>query len=253
MKTVVDLTKSKKFDMVGDLFSNYSMISVQIFSYLDFSSLQHGRLVCKSWYHYLTNELILWRDMLMRAKPYLKIVFNRLTDDGEENWETAAAFSQFANEYFLCLKNQKSLNYEQMFKLFGKIQVIMLGVPMLAISRCTMFYGFYSLIYNDLKYHLIGKRLFGEIREETAKNRFVEWFQEHFKYMDNHWNEIEELKMEIRVIDEDYRLYSYMREFLLIVKQTHLVDIQLRKDEIQKHLEAILENLKKQLYLDLEV
>merc|ERR1719219_82785 len=103
MKTVVDLTKSKKFDMVGDLFSKYSMISVQIFSYLDFSSLQHGRLVCKSWYHYLTNELILWRNMLMRSKLYLKIMFNMLTDDaddGEEYRETAAAFSQFENEYF---------------------------------------------------------------------------------------------------------------------------------------------------------
>jgi len=245
MKTVVDLTKTKKFDMVGDLFSKYSMISVQIFSYLDFSSLQHGRLVCKSWYHYLTNELILWRDMLMRTKPYLEMMFNRLTDDGEEYRETCAAFSQFANEYFACLKNQKSLNYEQMFKLFGKIQSIIY-----AISGYTILH---YQVYIDLKYHLIGKRLYGEMIMEIGKNRFVEWLNKHFDYMANHKDEIEELRYEIRVVDEDYRLYSYMREFCLIVRQTKFVDIQLRKDEIQKHLKAILENVKKQLYLDLEV
>merc|ERR1719219_1412667 len=156
MKTVVDLTKSKKFDMVGDLFSKYSMISVQIFSYLDFSSLQHGRLVCKSWYHYLTNDPILWRDMLMRAKPYLKILFNRLTDD-EENKEIAAAFSQFTNEYFVCLKNQKSLNYEQMSKLFGKIQTIISAISQYDFRVVKFDYRHFI----DWKYHLVGKRLYG--------------------------------------------------------------------------------------------
>ena len=58
----------ENFDMIENLLINYGMtgenLAHQIFSYLDFSSLQGGRLVCKSWNHFLTNDKMLWMDLL---------------------------------------------------------------------------------------------------------------------------------------------------------------------------------------------
>jgi len=255
MKTIVDLRKSNKFDMLGDLFSNYNMITRQIFSYLDFSSLQQGRLVCRSWCHFLSNDPIFWRDMLMRSKPYLKILFNKLTDgdpDDENSKETSAAFSQLANEYFACLKNQKSLHYLRIFEIFKNIQGIIFAIG--SGNRDSS--GFKILDYQlgyEWQYHLVGKRLYEEMKM-VRKSQYAEfeWLRKHFVSMANHKDEIEDLKFEIRVVDEDYRLFSYLREYLLIVKQNMLVHIQLCKDEIQKHLKVILEDLKKKLYSDLE-
>ena len=75
-KTNKKITESKKFDMIGDWTSNYGStganLARQIFSHLDFSSLQQGLLVSKCWYHYLTNDYVLWRQMSMKTKPYLE-------------------------------------------------------------------------------------------------------------------------------------------------------------------------------------
>ena len=75
-KTNKEMKDSKKFDMIGDWTSNYGStganLARQIFSYLDFSSLQQGLLVSKCWYRYLTNDYVLWRQMSMKTKPYLE-------------------------------------------------------------------------------------------------------------------------------------------------------------------------------------
>ena len=57
------IAKSKpiEFDLIGELLSNYGEITGgnivrQIFSYMDFSTLQESRLVSQSWNLFLIND-----------------------------------------------------------------------------------------------------------------------------------------------------------------------------------------------------
>ena len=76
--------KSNQFNMIGDLISNYGMtgenVAHQIFSQLDFSSLQQGQLVCKTWNRFLANDRNLILNLLMKTKPYLEYLSKELSD-----------------------------------------------------------------------------------------------------------------------------------------------------------------------------
>ena len=79
-----------KFDLIGELLSNYGEmtggnITREIFSYLDFSTLQQGRLVAKSWNHFLSNDKKIWLQALEKQLPNLIYFTNRLAENDEEN------------------------------------------------------------------------------------------------------------------------------------------------------------------------
>ena len=82
------MAESKNFDIVGVFLSDYGMtgenIALQIFSNLDFSSLQNGLLVCETWNQFLTNDRTLWLKMLEKTQPSLEYLSNELSN-GDEN------------------------------------------------------------------------------------------------------------------------------------------------------------------------
>ena len=72
------------FDFIEELLSNYGkltgvFLANQIFSYLDFSSLQQARLVCKSWNFFLIKDRKMWIKILKRTQPYLEYLSNNLS------------------------------------------------------------------------------------------------------------------------------------------------------------------------------
>ena len=72
------------FDFIEELLSNYGKLTGvslanRIFSYLDFSSLQQARLVCKSWNYFLIKDRKMWMKILRRTQPYLKYLSNNLS------------------------------------------------------------------------------------------------------------------------------------------------------------------------------
>ena len=72
------------FDFIEELLSNYGkltgvFLANQIFSHLDFSSLQQARLVCKSWNFFLIKDRKMWIKILRRTQPYLEYLSNNLS------------------------------------------------------------------------------------------------------------------------------------------------------------------------------
>ena len=72
-------SKPRKFDIIGELLSNYGEmtgenISREILSYLDFSTLQQGRLVSKSWNVYCGKHFLLRNSGLVKTRgaPYTR-------------------------------------------------------------------------------------------------------------------------------------------------------------------------------------
>ena len=82
--TAESAPETNQFNMIGDLISNYGMtgenVAHQIFSQLDFSSLQQGQLVCKTWNRFLANDRNLILNLLMKTKPYLEYLSKELSD-----------------------------------------------------------------------------------------------------------------------------------------------------------------------------
>ena len=75
-------------NIIKNLLSNYGMTGEnlvrEIFSNLDFSSIQGSRLVCKTWNHFLTNDRTVWMAVLKRTQPYLEFLSGQLMLDHEE-------------------------------------------------------------------------------------------------------------------------------------------------------------------------
>ena len=76
-------SKPRKFDLL----TNYGEpdITRQIFSYVDFSTLQESRLVSKSWNHYLANDKKIWMQAQEKHLPNLIYLTNQLAENEEEN------------------------------------------------------------------------------------------------------------------------------------------------------------------------
>ena len=69
------MTECNNFDIIGVCLSDYGLtgesIAIQIFSYLDFSSLTKGLSVCETWNQFLTKDRTLWLKMLAKTQPSL--------------------------------------------------------------------------------------------------------------------------------------------------------------------------------------
>ena len=118
------MAESKNFDIVGVFLSDYGMtgenIALQIFSNLDFSSLQNGLLVCETWNQFLTKDRTLWLKMLEKTQASLEYLSNELSN-GDENER------KVWKEFFESLKTKEEIKFEKISKLFTKI-LIMFGV-----------------------------------------------------------------------------------------------------------------------------
>jgi hypothetical protein len=77
------MEETESFDIVGNLLCNYEMtgedLAHEIFSYLDFSSIQDSRLVSKPWNHFLSNDRKLWMEILRRTQPYIQFLTYQLS------------------------------------------------------------------------------------------------------------------------------------------------------------------------------
>jgi len=251
--------KPRNFDLLDDCISNFGLtgsnLAYWIFSYLDFSSLQQGRLVCKSWCRYLTNCRLLWLNNLMRSKPYLENLFNKLSYDNSTSFldkknETTENFLEFADEFFERIKNQDNLNYGQMVRLFGKIQTISIVI---IISRTEDISDLG--IGLELKRNLIGEHLFEGIIVELEKMRhpFYNWLRRRISTTKSKKQEIKCLKKEIKDINATLHLFLQdMRQFLIQISGMMAENVISEENEIQKSLKIILQGLKRELYLDLD-
>ena len=85
------MAESKNFDIVCVFLSDYELtgqnIALQILSYLDFSSLQNGLLVCKNWNQFLTKDRTLWLKMLGKTQPFLEYLSNELSNKDDHEGE----------------------------------------------------------------------------------------------------------------------------------------------------------------------
>ena len=77
------MEESASFDIVGNLLCIYGMtgedLAHEIFSYLDFSSIQGSRLVSKPWNLFLSNDRKLWMEILRQTQPYIQFLTNQLS------------------------------------------------------------------------------------------------------------------------------------------------------------------------------
>ena len=75
------LEKPKSFDIIGNFLYNYGMtgqnLAHDIFSYLDFPSIQNSHLVCKSWSVFLSNDKILWLNIMRQTQPFFEFLSNQ--------------------------------------------------------------------------------------------------------------------------------------------------------------------------------
>merc|ERR1712080_99036 len=214
------LMKPRQFDIIGEWISNYGMTGANltqwIFSYLDFSSLQQGRLVRKGWCHFLTYDWVMWRNMLMKAKPYLENLFNKLSND--KYMEISDAYRKLSKDVFERIKKQGSLPYKQRLKLFGKIQSIMVIIQR---SNFQIGAGCDLRLHMDLKYNLIGNNLFQEILGTVDKRRPQNSFCHFFRiYLEQRHRKIRYIlskqPIDEKEIERDLkRIFGYLKKVLI--------------------------------------
>jgi hypothetical protein len=112
------MVESKNFDIVGVFLSDYGLtgqnVALQILSYLDFSSLQNGLLVCEKWNQFLTKDRTLWLQMLGKTQPVLQYLSNELSNGDEDErkvWQ----------EFFDSLKIKEDIKFDKISSLFTKV------------------------------------------------------------------------------------------------------------------------------------
>ena len=75
------MTECNNFDIIGVFLSDYGMtgenIAIQIFSYLDFSSLTKGLSVCETWNQFLTK-------MLAKTQPSIEYLSHELSNGADD-------------------------------------------------------------------------------------------------------------------------------------------------------------------------
>ena len=151
----------RKFDLIGELLSNYGMtggnITREIFSYLDFSTLQRGRLVSKSWNHFLSNDKKIWIQALEKQLPILIYITNQLTENEEEN-------STFWKEVWRSIGKEDNIGPKELIDSFKKVQSIFEIVKICASSKFCR-----GIWYGNRQFHDVGEKVKKVIRREIKK------------------------------------------------------------------------------------
>merc|ERR1712173_5240 len=118
--------------------------------------------------------------------------FNRLHH--EKYKDTSFMFKDFSNEYFERIKSVKhNLQYEQIFKIFGQIQSVMVVVGCHNEGYDKPFDNLF-----DLKCNLVGENLYTEILMELlhGNDPFYNWLA-------NKFSKIGRIKKHIRYLKEE--------------------------------------------------
>ena len=112
-----------KFDLIGELLSNYGEMTGgnivrQIYSYMDFSTLQQSRLVSQSWNLFLINDKKICLQLLEKHLTNLIYFTNQLTENEEEN-------SSFWKEFLSRIeKTDNDGSLKEIIQAFKKVQGI---------------------------------------------------------------------------------------------------------------------------------
>jgi len=165
------MAESKNFDIVGVFLSDYGLtgqnIALQIFSYLDFSSLQNGLLVCENWNQFLTKDRTLWLQMLGKTQPVLQYLSNELSNGDEDErkvWQ----------EFFDSLKTKENIKFDKISRLFTKIMSMFAIIQEWGDENGYEVEGYY--IPENLKDGYFGQILTAEIRVQYGP--FFQWINE---------------------------------------------------------------------------
>ena len=159
---------ARKFDIIGELLSNYGEmtggnISREILSYLDFSTLQQGRLVSKSWNGFLSNDKKIWQDVLKKQLPNLIHFTNKLAENEEEN-------STFWNEVWSSIEKDNNKGPKELIDSFKRVQHIFEIVKICAKSKLVDYKNFHTVDYLPFHDDFVGEKVKREIRREIKKN-----------------------------------------------------------------------------------
>jgi len=153
-KMTMDLTS---FDPIDELLSNYGEITGkslahEIFSYLDFSTLQKIRLVHKSWNFFLTNDRRLWLNILRGTKPFIEFLSNEIA--GEKN---SAIWKECYDE----IGSSDDFSHLKVYQTMRQIQGIFM-----VFQRGTNFSLRHDNIFGKFKKYFVGEKLTEELRME---------------------------------------------------------------------------------------
>ena len=167
------------FDPVGELLSNYGEITGknlvhEIFSYLDFSTLQQIRLVRQSWNFFLAKDQRLWQNILRGTQPFIEFLINELvgkkySDVWKECFDKIALLDDFS-----CVK---------VYQTMRKIQEFFM------VQSYTVFFH----VFRKFKDYFVGEKLTEEIRMEIYENKkpFLVWLEKNMDAMDiNVWKKV---------------------------------------------------------------
>ena len=154
------LEDPENFDIIGSLLCSYGMtgenLARDIFSYMDVSSIEEVRLVCKSWNIFLTNDEKLWMDILSQTLPYLEFLSSHLSDgdfaDGKKIWKGYFDFVRKDDDH-CCFK------IIQLFKRIQMVQILFQDV----IQDCPV------PVYEVFQKEFTGEKLVGEIQSQIME------------------------------------------------------------------------------------
>merc|ERR1711874_203576 len=225
---------------ISEFLFNYSLtgenLTREILSYLDFSSIQEGKLVCKVWNHFLSNDWLLSLRMVMRTKPYF-----------EEPWVECQlrefGVKQFAKEYFVFIKKHENLDCIKLFKLFKKI----VAMSMIVRPALVPFWG----MTMNLAGEEIVAQLFKKIFDEENDPFFV-WLRKKISAFENQMAKIRYVKQDSDRWMNTPGWRSFDETSKMALLRSWQLQSQIGEEEIKRIEAAILRGLKKELYLALE-
>jgi len=254
-------TDSTKFDIVGELLWNYSLPAREIFSYMDFSSLQEGRLVCKLWNYFLVNDRLLSLRMLMKTKPYLENMFEYISNYKDAS---VAPYKESVKGYLECIKAQEDSEKWSYGKIFKICRRILNTIA--AFHQCccqgqgisnTFFYNNGQLDYPlwefvfHFRYRLVGKKLFEEIDKDfyLGNDTFFEMLSERVAEIKGRQDRISDVKASTRWV---LRFHSINGPTALEIQRGIQPIITWQEIKVRTLLKSILKGMKKELCSDVE-
>ena len=170
------IAKSKPIDLIGELLSNYGEMTGgnivrQIFSYMDFSTLQQSRLVSKSWNFFLINNKKICLQFLEKHLTNLIYFTNQLAENEEEN-------SSFWKEFLSRIeKADNDSCLKEIIQAFKKVQGIFETVKTFKNNNTKRFANLDMSDYLPQNFNddFVGEKVKQEIRRKIKKkeNRFL--------------------------------------------------------------------------------
>ena len=160
------MEESEGFDIVGNLLCIYGMtgedLAHEMFSYLDFSSIQESRLVSKPWNIFLNNDKKLWLEILRQTQPYIEFLSNQFSS-GSPNF--ANEMKKIWKEFFECIEiraKNDTFSCQKMIEVFKKIQLVHSAVQDV-VHDCPD--------YKVFQKEFIGRKQAEEIQSEIDRAR----------------------------------------------------------------------------------